>query len=120
MTNTEKIIIQICTIHKTVFVKGSQLQQDHELESDIDCKWKKYNPKKDNPKYKESEIMIPDDEENKNDSKKVYEFAQSKIIKKVRSAGDHNRVYALVKIRQPLQNNRVRLLGFYTMDKVKL
>ena len=60
----------------------------------------KVQSKKHNPEYDESKINPNDDEENLNDSKRVYDFAQIKIIKKVRSAGDHNRVYALVKINE--------------------
>jgi hypothetical protein len=91
--------LQYCTKHSFgATVKGSVRQKQHILESKEKCRFVKYNPKKHNPNYDESKIINDDEDENLKDSKKVYDFAQDKIIKKIRSAGDHNRVYALVKV----------------------
>jgi len=80
------------------FNKDSSLFIQHEKENDNDCEWEKYNPKKHNPDYDSSEIVADEVDEKSKNSQKVYDFAQSKIIKKVRSYGDNNRAYALVRI----------------------
>ncbi len=104
-----------CTKHKQgSFNKNSELQNEHESNSKGKCKFVKYDPKKHNPEYDESSIMVNDDEEKLKDSKKVYDFAQSKIIKKVRSAGDHNRVYALVQV-----NNHYKTIELGSWDSVQ-
>ena len=103
-----------CTKHNFGSVSSnSQRHQNHIKSSKGKCKFVEYNPKKHNPKYDESEIKI-DDEENQTNSRKVYEFAQSKIVKKVRSAGDHNRIYALVKI-----NNHYKTIELGSWDSIQ-
>ncbi len=96
-------------------IKGSKVQLEHIEKNKYlgKCKWKKFNSKQDNPEYEKSKIS-KDDDNNANNVRQVYDFAQSQIIKKVRSAGDHNRVYALVKI-----NNHYKTIEVGSWDSVQ-
>jgi len=101
LDNSDAVDLQFCIVHNFGnVINNSELQKEHESNSEGKCKFVKYNPKKHNPDYKKSEIKKKesDEDEKTTNARKVYDFAQSKIVKKVRSAGDHNRVYALVRV----------------------
>ncbi len=102
-----------CIKHKQgPFNKDSQLQKEHEKKSRGKCDIDNYSPRKHNKKYNDSKIVkrgkksktISDDEDNRTDSQKVYEFAQNNIIKLVRSFGDKNRVYAVIKTKNHFES----------------
>ena len=97
---TEKTEPVYCMTHKQgPFNNNSELQKEHESNSKEKCNFVTYNPKKHNPDYEKTEIKKNDtDDEKTTNSRKVCDFANSKIVKLVRSYGDNNRVYALVKI----------------------
>lgn len=104
-----KKIQNFCTKHNVgPFNENSQLQQEHEKTSRGKCQFESYNPRKHNKQYSNSMIkeqtgkyknVDGDEEDKRTDSQKVYEFAQNNIIKLVRSYGDKNRVYAIIKIK---------------------
>jgi len=101
-----------CTKHNFGSVsKGSIRQKEHIKNSKGKCKFAPYDPKIHNPKYDDSEIInshVEDEEEKKTDSQKILEFTQDKIVKKVRSNGNHSNVYGIVKIND---NYKVIFLG---------
>jgi len=97
LDNSDTVDLQFCIVHDFGAVtKDSERQKEHIKESNDKCKWEKYNPKKHNPKYDESKIQ--DDEEKPTPTKKVLYFAESKIIKTVRSYENHSNIYGIIKI----------------------
>ncbi len=95
--------MQKCSVHKTgSFVKGSKLQKLHESETKEKCKWKSYNPKKDNPAYKKSKInnekksATPKDA--RSQSRILFDYAMSHIKKLYIQDNNREEVYALVPI----------------------
>ncbi len=113
MTNSKDdtgIELVYCTVHNFGTVSSnSQRQKEHITSSKEKCKFVTYNPKKHNPKYDHSEIQPYDDSEEKlTPTQKVLNFAESKIIRTVRSFNSHSSVYAIIKINE---NYRVLFLG---------
>jgi len=100
MTNSDKIYLQYCTKHNFGAVtKDSQRQKEHIKDTKEKCKWKSYEPKKHNPKYDESEINNDNDKEEKQTpTQKLLRFAESNIIRTVRSFNSHSSVYGIIKI----------------------
>ena len=79
----------------------SQRQKEHIKNSKGKCKFVKHNPKKHNPKYDESKIKPYDDSEEKlTPTQRVLNFAESKIIRTVRSFNNHSSVYGIIKIKE--------------------
>jgi hypothetical protein len=114
MNDTKNEQVYCIKHNQGAFNKDQKLQKEHEKNTKEKCRFAKYNPKKHNPNYEESEIINGNDGENLKDSKRVYDFAQDKIIKKIRSAGDHNRVYALVKV-----NSHYKTIELGSWDSVQ-
>ena len=98
--NDTSIELEYCIVHNFGSVsKDSIRQKEHITKSDTKCKFVKYNPKKHNPKYEDSQIKIQyNDDEKPTPTKRVLDFAQSKILKTVRSFGNHTNVYGIIKI----------------------
>jgi len=111
---TEKITHVYCITHnKGSFNKDSQLQKEHEKKSTGKCKIVKYNPKKHNPKYKESKISNKS-KDNRSQSRILFDFAQSKIIKLYIEDNNKDEVYALVPI-----NHHTELLNLSSMRAIQ-
>ena len=91
-----------CTKHNFGSVSSnSQRYKEHIKNSKGKCKFVEYNPKKHITKYDDSEIKILYDEDEKpTPTKRVLDFAQSKILKTVRSFGNHTNVYGIIKINE--------------------
>ena len=108
--NTNTIELEYCPNHNFGPVtKNSQRQKEHIKNSDGECGFVKYDPKKHNPKYRESEIQHNDGTEEKlTDSQKVLNFVLNHICKKVRGYGNHSNVYVMIKING---NYKVLFLG---------
>ena len=108
--NDTSIELEYCIVHNFGSVsKDSIRQKEHTENSKEKCKFVKYNPKKHNPKYEESEIQPYDDSEEKlTPTQKVLKFAESKIIRTIRSFNNHSSVYGIIKINEKY---RVLFLG---------
>ena len=96
-----------CATHEQTFNKDSVPQKEHESNSKEKCKFVKHDPKKYNPDYKKSKISKQNkkkkfngnndgEESEPKSTRKVYDFAISKIIKLRRNFDDTNKVYALI------------------------
>lgn len=63
------------------------------------CKWKKFNPKKDNPDYEKSKIAGDDTSKDKrSESRILFDLAMSNIKKLYKQDNNQEEVYALVPI----------------------
>lgn len=109
-SNDTSIELLYCIKHNFGAVSSnSQRQKEHIDLSETKCKFVKYNPKKHNPKYDNSEIKPYDDSEEKlTPTQKVLNFAESKIIRTVRSFNSNSSVYGVIKINE---HYRVLFLG---------
>jgi hypothetical protein len=110
--DSDSFVLQYCTVHKFGAVTtDSQRQKQHITESEEKCKFVKYNPKTHNPEYQKSNIMIGSDddaEEKLTPTQKLLNFAESQILKTVRSFSSHTNVYGIIKINEKY---RVLFLG---------
>ncbi len=108
--NDTSIELLYCITHNFGAVSNnSQRLQEHIKESKGKCNFITYNPKKHNPEYNNSEIKPYDDSEEKlTPTQKVLNFAESKIIRTVRSFNSHSSVYGIIKINE---HYRVLFLG---------
>lgn len=110
----EKTESIFCTGHKQgPFNKGSELQKEHEKKTKEKCKFVKYDPKKNNPKYKESKISDKS-KDNRSQSRILFDFALSKIIKLYIADNNKDEVYALVPI-----NSHTELLNLSSVRAIQ-
>jgi len=75
----------------------------------------KYNPKRHNPEYKESKISNDTNpKDSRSQSRILYDFAMSKIIKLYISDNNRDEVYALVRV-----NNHTELLELSSIRAIQ-